>query len=150
MCLFAFRREWRTILGIDVELVGLELDSWGEALNGGAFDLSFNGFFPDYPHPTTYLAWLAQCNVLDPFYCNPAFDELLDQAARTADLDEQLALYAAAQRVLAEDAPMIYVVWAGGSALVAPWVEGLVLTPMDHYDYPGNQFFTRVSIAAHD
>jgi len=143
------KEQWRTLLGIDVELVGLELDSFQEAVDGAAFDLILFAYFPDYPHPATYLAWLA-CRPSDPFYCNPAFDELLDQAARTADTDEQLALYAAAQRVLAEDAPMIYVVWAGGSALVAPWVEGLVLTPMDHYDYPGNQFFTRVRIAAHD
>jgi oligopeptide transport system substrate-binding protein len=143
------KEQWRMLLGIDVEMVGLEYDSWLEALLGSKFDLSFAGFFPDYPHPLTYLSWLT-CDAPDPFYCNPAFDELLDQAARTADTDEQLALYAAAQRLLAEDALMIDIVWPGGPALVAPWVEGLVLTPMDHFSFPGNLFFTRVSIAAHD
>ena len=78
---------------------------------------------------------------------NPAFDDLLDQAARSAEIEEQDALYLEAQRLVVDDPVDIYLAWPGGHALVAPWVEGLVLTPIDWF--PGSLFLNQVSIAPH-
>ncbi|MGH2483771.1 MAG: ABC transporter substrate-binding protein, partial [Candidatus Limnocylindria bacterium] len=143
--------QWRSNLGIDVELVGLEIDQYFERLRTGHdFDMFWVGWIADYPHAQTYLypVWGCQQDANFGGYCNPAFEELLVSAARTGDIDSQLALYADAQRLLVEDAAAIFLQWPRGYALVAPWVEGLVLTPMD--DAPGSLFLDQVRIAARD
>jgi ABC-type transport system substrate-binding protein len=144
--------QWRTVLGIDVEFVGLEMDQYFERLYSGQhdFDMFWVGWIADYPHPQSYLEPLWGCEqpLNSAGYCNPAFDELLDRAARTGDIDSQLTFYAEAQRLLVNDLAAIYLQWPGGYALVAPWVEGLVLTPMD--DFPGSLFLDQVRISARD
>lgn len=143
--------QWRTTLGLEVEFVGLEPDQYFERLySGHDFDMYWLGWYADYPHPQGYLEPLWGCE--QPFnnagYCNPVFDELLDRAARTGDVERQLGLYAEAQRVLVDDTAAMFLQWPSGYALVAPWVEGLVLTPMD--DFPGSLSVDLVRISARD
>jgi ABC-type oligopeptide transport system substrate-binding subunit len=143
--------QWRTVLGIEVEFVQLEPDQYFERLSAGHdFDMFWLGWYADYPHPQSYLEplWGCQQPLNNARYCNVAFDELLDRAARTGDIDSQLTLYAEAQRLLVDDTAAIFLQWPGTYALVAPWVEGLVLTPMD--DFPGILFLDQVRITARD
>ena len=140
--------QWETVLGIDVERVALEPDQYVERLFSGRhdYDVAWRGWAADYPHPHSYLAPLWGCERLENNYgyCNRAFDELLDRAARTGDIDSQLALYVEAQRVLVDDLAALFLQWPGGYTLVAPWVEGLVLTPMDGFG--GSLFLGQVRI----
>jgi len=143
--------QWRTILGIDVEFVGLEPEQYFERLfSGHDFDMFWLMWFADYPHPQTYLEplWGCQQPLNNGGYCNPAFDELLDRAARTGDEEAQLDAYADAQRLLVDDSAALFLQWPGGYALIAPWVEGLVLTPMD--EFPGSRLVDRVRISPRD
>ena len=143
--------QWRTVLGIDVQFVRLETDPYFERLFAGHdFDMFWIGWYADYPHPQSYLEPVFGCQQAVNFggYCNPAFDQLLDQAARTAEADRQLRLYAEAQRLLVEDTTAMFLQWPREYALVAPWVEGLVLTPMD--DLPGILLLDQVRITARD
>jgi peptide/nickel transport system substrate-binding protein len=41
-------------------------------------------------------------------YKNPSFNDVLDKVQQTTDLDEQAALYAEAQKILAKDVPALY------------------------------------------
>lgn len=144
-------QQWRDQLGIQVELVSLELEAWVEQIGQHIYDLEWNGWIPDYPHPQNYLEPTFACMPGNLYgYCNPAYDDLLDRAARTEDPEQQLALYQDAQRLIVEDPVGIFVAWPGGQALVAPWVEGLVLTPMDEADFPGVLFLHQVTVAPHD
>lgn len=143
--------QWRTVLGIEVEFVRLETDQYFERLSAEHdFDMFWLGWYADYPHPQSYLEplWGCQQPLNNARYCNVAFDELLDRAARTGDIDSQLTLYAEAQRLLVDDTAAMFLQWPGTYALVAPWVEGLVLTPMD--DIPGILFLDQVRITARD
>ena len=131
----------------------LELEAWFEQIGQHNHDLEWNAWLPDYPHPQNYLEPTFGCtahhfNLYG--YCNPAYDDLLDSAARTSDEEEQFALYAEAQRLIVNDPVGIFLAWPGGQSLVAPWVEGLVLTPMDDPDYPGFLFLHQVSVGPHD
>jgi ABC-type transport system substrate-binding protein len=142
-------QQWREELGVEVEFVGLEPDQYFERLDAGHdFDMFWLLWFSDFPHPQSYLEplWACQAPYNNAGFCNPAFDELLDQAASTGDEDAQLMKYAEAQRLLVEDAAAMFLQWPGGYALVAPWVEGLLLSPMD--DFPGSLFVDRVSISS--
>jgi len=143
--------QWRTTLGLEVEFVGLEPDQYFERLFAGHdFDMFWLMWFADYPHPQTYLEplWGCQQPLNNAGYCNPAVDELLDRAARTGEAESQLGLYGEAQRLLVDDTAAMFLQWPGGYALVAPWVEGLVLTPMD--EFPGSLFIEQVRISARD
>jgi len=140
--------QWRTVLGIDVERVALEPDLYVERLYSGRhdFDVAWRGWAADFPHPESYLepVWGCGQGPNAAGYCNPAFDELLDRAARTGAIDSQLALYLEAQRVLVDDLAALFLHWPGGYAVVAPWVEGLVVTPMDGFG--GSLFLDQVRI----
>jgi len=143
--------QWRTVLGIGVEFVRLEPDQYFERLEAGHdFDMFWLGWYADYPHPQSYLEplWGCQQPLNIAGYCNPAFDELLDRAARTGEVESQLELYAEAQRLLVDDTAAMFLQWPGEYALVAPWVDGLVLTPID--DFPGSLFLDQVRISARD
>lgn len=143
--------QWRTILGIDVEFVGLEVDQYFERLEAGHdFDTFWLGWYADFPHPRSYLEPLWGCQQPSNYggYCNPAFEGLLESAARTGEIDSQLTLYAEAQRLLVDDTAAMFLQWPREFALVAPWVDGLVLTPID--DFPGSLFLDQVRISARD
>jgi len=141
--------QWRDLLGIEVETIPLEGHTYDQ-YEGHDHDMVWEGWFPDYPHQEAYLRPLYAChgsfNVWG--YCNPAVDELLEAAARTADVDEQRAIYLDAQRLVVDDSASLFLGWPGrADTMVAPWVEGLILTPMDLS--PGSLFMPQVRIAPH-
>ena len=70
-------------------------------------------------------------------YSNPELDALLAQADSTVDPDTRMELYAEAQRMLVEGAPVAFMWNNVNSYLVKPWVKGLVLTPQDS-GWPGD------------
>ena len=142
-------QQWREELGVEVEFIGLEPDQYFERLSAGHdFDMFWLLWYADIPHPQSYLEPLWTCQGPANFggYCLPEYDELLNEAARTSDVDTQLSLYAEAQRMLVGDGAAIFLQWPGGYAIVAPWVEDLTLTPMD--TFPGSLFVDRVWISS--
>jgi ABC-type oligopeptide transport system substrate-binding subunit len=140
---------WEEVLGIEIDRIPLEPAAYLErVVRDTDFDLFITTWLPDIPHPSNFLDGPWGCDGVSNIggYCNPAVDELLGDAAREADTDRQLAIYQEAQRLLVEDDASIFVQWPGGTALIAPRVEGLVLTAMD--DFPGSVMVTNVMIGA--
>jgi ABC-type oligopeptide transport system substrate-binding subunit len=130
--------QWRDVLGIEVALTGLEPEPYLELIGSEAhrdFDMVWLAWIVDYPHPQSYLEPLWACSsVLNTFgYCNPDVDALLLEGAATTEEDEQLATYQEAQHALVSDAANIFLEWPVGWSLVAPRVDGLVVTTFDNY-----------------
>lgn len=67
------------------------------------------GWAADFPHPHDFLGLLLETGSPNNVggWSDAAFDAALDAAASTADTDEQVAHYQAAQRIVAEQAPLI-------------------------------------------
>jgi oligopeptide transport system substrate-binding protein len=67
------------------------------------------GWQMDYPSIENFLAplYATGAGANDGDYSNPAFDDLIAQAAQAADADQAIALYQDAERLLAEDMPAI-------------------------------------------
>jgi oligopeptide transport system substrate-binding protein len=63
----------------------------------------------DYPHPNDFLGLLLETGTASNTgrWSDPAYDALLEEAASTGDPVEQAAAYAAAQRMIQEQAPLI-------------------------------------------
>jgi len=141
-----FQEQWRTNLGVEVEPVGLEWSSYLTRLNEDPFDIFRLGWGADYPHPNNFLTDLFTCtsgnNNMQ--YCNTAFDDAMRQAAVEPDLAKQVEIYNAAQEMLVDDAPVIFISWGQTFSLVKPWVHGLQTTPQDFSS--GAYFYTDVTI----
>ncbi len=68
-------------------------------------------------------------------YGNPRVDDLLSRGAREGDREARRALYVEAQRILAEEAPVLPL-WHPDAVCVArPSVEGIVLPPDGNYSF---------------
>ena len=129
----ALDQQWRDVLGLEVAFTGLERDQFLELVGSHQYDMFWLQWIADFPHPQSYLEppWACGGWGNASGYCNPELDRLLAEAATTVDEAEQLDLYGQAQRVLVGDDAHIFVQWRGAFALVAPRVDGLVVTPFD-------------------
>ena len=80
---------WRTRLGIDVDLANQEWGVFLDSRRGGDFDIARASWIADYPDPATFLdVFRGGSPNNDTGYSSPAYDELLDAAARPLDLAE--------------------------------------------------------------
>ena len=69
------------------------------------------------------------------YYSNPDVDRLIDLATSSINEDERRTAYIAAQRLIAEDAPMISL-WARENVAIAQAdLTGVTLTPIGDFDF---------------
>jgi oligopeptide transport system substrate-binding protein len=145
-----FQEQWKTVFGVDVELVATEdFGTYLDILDENPYDIFRLGWGADYPHPNNFLTDLISCNSANNnmAYCNPEVDELLVQAAAEAELEDQLPLYNEAQEMVMADAPIIPQLYAQAFTLVKPWVQNFTPTAADSNS--GQYFYYRIAIADH-
>src|SRR5207302_4995766 len=80
-------------------------------------------------------------------YGSSGYDRLVQQAAAEADQTRRLQLYAQAQQLLVQDAPVAFLYQPEAWNLRQPYVQGVTYTPLD--DWPGDVYASEISIAAH-
>jgi oligopeptide transport system substrate-binding protein len=71
------------------------------------------------------------------------YDRLVEQARRSMDQTLRLQLYAKAQQILVDEAPLIVGHYTHADVLVKPWVKGLAFHPL------GGMIFKDVIIEPH-
>jgi oligopeptide transport system substrate-binding protein len=137
------RFEWianqiQTNLGITPVLDPIDPTAFSAATKDNPPQAYFLGWCADYPDPQNWTS-LWQTNGLLASrigYSNPALDELIKQADVEQDVDTRAELYAEAQPILVEDAPVIFLYNDGGPVLVKPYVQGVsedTITPIDYW-----------------
>jgi oligopeptide transport system substrate-binding protein len=145
---------WRTNLGFSGQQLDIRCTDFGtfrtERRAGNVYDISRNGWGADFPHPDNENRDLFVCGVANnnSHYCNPAYDELLNQGAAAADYASAVPFYHQAEELLAQDAPVIFLRYGEGVRLIRPWVQGLMPTSSDHVN-TGDNFYESISIAPH-
>ena len=141
---------WVDAFGLQTEQIGSEFGVFLTQRTAGEYDIARNGWGADYPHANNQLNGLFNCGGgnNDQQYCNPAFDELLSQAAVESDQAAQVSLYEQAQKILADDAASLFLRWGVGAQLVKPYVSGLTRLPMDS-QVPGEHFYETIQILEH-
>ena len=141
---------WRQAFGLETEQIGSDFSVFLTQRTAGEYDLARNGWGADYPHANNQLAGLFTCGGgnNDQQYCNPAFDDLLTQAAAEPDPATQEDLYKQAQSILADDAASLWLRFAVTPSLLKPYVQGVNATTNDS-ENPGDRFLETISIAEH-
>ena len=144
---------WRTAFGFDQNQFDLSCVTFPELLNQrplGVFEITRDGWNADFPGAVNQLDGLFTCGGgnNDEVYCNPDFDTALKAAEAEADPTKAIAAYQAAQKILVEDAPVIFLRFAVTPSLTKPYVAGLVPTANDSQN-AGDKFPETISILAH-
>lgn len=117
---------WRN-LGAEMEVQVVQ-EGYFEGLRAGLYDAYFTGWVADYPDPENFLDVLFHSGSAGNHsgYSNPEVDDLLERARVETDEAKRLALYAEAERLIVEDAPIIPLFFDREYTLVKPHVKGLV------------------------
>ena len=137
----AVANTWKTELGIEVELVGVE-------------GTVFNSFRQELKHMIARDGWICDWNdatsMLDLVkstsgnnhtgYNNPAYDALLDQAAQAPDAAARSKLLHDAEVLMMADAPVAPVYYYTNNFMLKSYVSGACFSPL------GNQFFWNCTI----
>lgn len=145
---------WRNNLGFSGSQFDISCTDFGtfrtERRAGNVYDIQRNAWGADFPHPDNQLRDLYACGAgnNNNGYCNKAFDDLLNKAAAESDATKSHDLYVQAQRLLVDDAPVLWLEYGTTRNLVQPWVSGLVSVANDHQNY-GDVFYETIQIMNH-
>ncbi|MEX1334053.1 MAG: hypothetical protein AB1Z66_02000, partial [Candidatus Limnocylindrales bacterium] len=97
------------VLGLQVEVEVRPFEQHSELLERDTPDLWTLAWSADYPHAHDFLGLLllsgSSANISG--WSEPAYDALVEAAAATSDEAEQTALYAQAQAIVRDEAPLI-------------------------------------------
>lgn len=124
---------WQESLGVTINPVLLDPFTYNDALYAGQTGNLFNaGWCADYPDPENFLDVLYHSDAQQNLgrFSNPAIDALLEQARVEKDVEARLDLYAQAEQLIIEAAPVVFVDHGLSAVLVKPRVQGYVLTPI--------------------
>jgi oligopeptide transport system substrate-binding protein len=105
----ALRDQWRDVLGVEVELRGVDTKFYRQDLASGAFTVARGRWYGDYGDPTTFLDLFRTGDPSnDRGFSDPGIDAALDAAAAERDPDRRMAMLADIERELfTEHAPML-------------------------------------------
>jgi oligopeptide transport system substrate-binding protein len=134
------RFEWlaakfKEVLGVDAALDPVESTTYTALTKdiNTAPQMFILGWCADYPDPQNWLSvyWKTGAFGERIGYSNPELDALLVKADTTIDPEERAQLYAEAQRMLTDGAPVAFMWNTVNTYMVKPWVTGVVKTPQD-------------------
>ncbi len=141
------QQQMKTNLNISVVIEPMERKAFTQAVNAEQYTWAWYGWGADYPDPEDWLPQLFGTGAGNNHtnYSSAAFDSLCAQAAVELDNAKRLDLYAQAQAMVVDDAPVLFMFYRERFVLVKPHVQGLKHTGMDG-DVPGDMFFANVWI----
>jgi oligopeptide transport system substrate-binding protein len=123
------------VLGVDAALDPVESTTYTALTKdiNTAPQMFILGWCADYPDPQNWLSvyWKTGAFGERIGYSNPELDALLVKADTTIDPEERAQLYAEAQRMLTDGAPVAFMWNTVNTYMVKPWVTGVVKTPQD-------------------
>ncbi|HEY9250808.1 MAG TPA: ABC transporter substrate-binding protein, partial [Rariglobus sp.] len=132
----AVQADWRKELGLEIRLLNMEGKSVLAARHSGDFQILRSSWIGDYNDPSTFLnVWTADSGNNHSGWTNPAYDQLLFQAARTGAADARNGLFQQAEALLVSEAPFIPLYTYTHVFLINPSVQGWYPTLLDHHPY---------------
>lgn len=125
---------WQDELGVHVELESEEWMPYLTRLEQGDYQIAREGWIGDYHSPKTFLD-LWSTGDPDNFsdWSSERYDELIEQARRTADPEKRAARYREAEELLLEEAVAIPVYFYSLYGLISEDFEGLEPHSKDLY-----------------
>ena len=129
----AMAEMWEQNLGVTITVENLEYDFYyDQVYSGNHGQLISGGWCADYPDPENFADVLfhSNSNVNKGGYSNAALDALLEQARVERDVRARIGMYQQAERIIVNDAPVLFTTHSLSYRLVKPYVKGYVFTPI--------------------
>jgi len=127
MAIFA-QSEWKTKLGINIDLEAMEFKVLLRKRHDGAFEIARDGFVADFNDATNFLA-LVRCDSdqNNNFNCNRKAEEIINQAEQSDEPVKRKQLLTQATRMIMDDYPIIPLLQYSSPRLVRWYVGGYSL-----------------------
>jgi oligopeptide transport system substrate-binding protein len=117
--------QWKTNLGIDVELRGMEWNAYQAAQVTLQYDVSRAGWVGDYPDPNTFLnLWITGGGNNQTGWGSPRYDELIGKAQDEPDEKQRLRYFYEAETILLDEMPVIPVYFYVSTSMAKPYLRG--------------------------
>jgi oligopeptide transport system substrate-binding protein len=145
---------WRKNLGFSESQFDIACTDFAvykqERRAGNVYDIQRNAWGADFPNPDNQLRdlFFPGAGNNNAHYNNPAFNDLVNQASVEQDPAKAHDLYVQAQRLLVDDAPVIWLNWQTIRNMVKPYVGGITATAKDSQNI-GDLFPETIQILQH-
>lgn len=116
-------------IGVTVNINTMDWAAYIQFCQEGKPQMFRMGWLADYPDPDDFL-WVNFHSVnIGPRgnysrYSNPRVDALLSLAQEIADWKQRVKLYSEAERILIDDAPVLFVYWYVATGMLQPYAKG--------------------------
>ncbi|WP_433635954.1 peptide ABC transporter substrate-binding protein [Kluyvera georgiana] len=135
---------WKKNLGVDVKLQNQEWKTYIDSRNTGNFDVIRASWVGDYNEPSTFLSLLTSTNSGNIARFNdPAYDKVIRQASLENTAEARNADYNAAEKILAEKAPIAPIYQYTNGRLINPWVKGYPITNPEDVAYTHTMYIVK-------
>ncbi|MHB8761167.1 MAG: peptide ABC transporter substrate-binding protein [Coriobacteriia bacterium] len=118
-------------IGITAELLGSEWAQYLDKLAAKDYQVGRLGWIADYPIMDNFLYPLFKSGSSDnfSFYANTEVDEMLDEARKTTDADERIALYQEVEKMVGDNATVIPMNYYRHTRVVSDRVNDGIYSP---------------------
>jgi oligopeptide transport system substrate-binding protein len=130
----AMAEMWEQNLGVTITVENIENNFYSDQLYSGNHGQLFNwGWCADYPDPENFADVLFHSGSPQNLggYSNPELDKLLESARVERDVTKRIQMYQRAERMIVDDAPVLFTVHSLSYELAKPYVHGYVFTPIN-------------------
>ncbi len=131
--------QWNQVLGLDN--ISIELKPIPDAIQSMMsyqYDIYYTSLGVGSTPSTFMNYWITGGSANDVaangtnLFSNAEFDQLVDEASTTMDREARMGLYAQAEQILIDEAPLIMISAPGNYAAVADYVDGFVYNALDN------------------
>lgn len=135
---------WKESLGVDCEIVTFESKVYWDEHGAGNFDIAFDGWTGDYLDPNSVLNIFnkgrmeKECR----WQSDEAlrYDDLLNQAAASADNQERMEIFTECEQILMDEMPVLPLYYRNTMVLAKPHIKGFTV------DFGAHPLFRCVSV----
>ena len=130
----AMAEMWEQNLGVTITVENIEYDYFLDQIYSGNHGQLFSsGWCADYPDPENFADVLfhSGSNQNNGGYSNPELDVLLESARVERDVTRRIQMYQQAERIIVDEAAVLFTVHSLSYQLAKPYVHGYVFTPID-------------------
>jgi len=126
-------------IGVTVDIITLERGAYIGGVIAGEFDMFVLGWStfgdPDYALYASFHSTTHGASGNMSFYSNPALDVLLEQGRVSVDDAERLAAYAAAQAIIWEEVPVLFIQHDVENTGFTADLKGFAVTPDGYFSF---------------
>ena len=130
----ALQQMWQDELGVTVNLVNKEWNTFLQTRKEGNYSIARNGWIADYNDPMSFLdMWLTGGGNNDAHYSNAEYDALIMQAKSTSDAAERMRLMHQAEDILMGEDVVHAAIYFYTNKYMAQGFTGMYYTPLGYY-----------------